>query len=173
MRFMDRIATVGYTGALVAVWLGLWGSVSWANLASGVAVAIGVTLLVNRSESHRWETTRPLATAYLVVWFAWKLVEASALVTWDILTPRDRARQGVIEVQLRTHSDRVSTFVANMISLTPGSLTLEVEHDEQRLFVHVLQLHDRDEVVAGIHRLEDLVIAAFGPTAELSERTAE
>ncbi len=166
MRSTGRLGAIAYFGGLVAVWLALWGGLSWANLLSGSVVAGLVTRAVNRPDRHRWETIRPIAAVRLLVWFSWKLVVASMVVSWDIVTPTQRARQGVIAIELRSSSDRVTAIIANIISLTPGSLTLEIAHDDHQLFVHVLHLNDREEVVADIARLESLVISAFGPTSD-------
>lgn len=159
-----RWSWLGAGLVLVAVWMALWANASWANLLSGVAVAIAVLAVVNRRPDEDLERIHVLASIRLAVWFSWQLVVASAVVSWEILTPTQRVRQGIVEIPLRTDSQRVTTLVANIISLIPGTLTLEVADDPRRLFIHVLHLREIDDVRADVAHLEDLVVKAVMPS---------
>jgi multicomponent Na+:H+ antiporter subunit E len=79
-----------------------------------------------------------------------------------VLTPTQRARQGILEIELQTEELRVAALVANITSLIPGTLTLEVATDPMRLYVHVLHLEDPEAVRAGTRHLEELVTRAVG-----------
>ncbi|MGI8758062.1 MAG: Na+/H+ antiporter subunit E [Acidimicrobiales bacterium] len=148
---------------LVAVWVALWGDLSAANVASGVAVGAVLVGLFPPASRRRSTRLRPVAAARFATWFAWKLVEASAVVAWEVVTPRTRINEGIVAVPIRGVSDGVITLVANAISLTPGSLTLEVRRRPAVLYVHVLHLHDIEAVRREIRHLEVLAIRAFGP----------
>lgn len=149
--------------ALVAVWLLLWEDLSVANALSGILVVAAVFALLNRRPADDDDERLHLfAAGRLSVWFVWQLVAASTIVAWEVLTPTQRARQGILEIPLRTDSPRVAALVANITSLIPGTLTLEVAADPMRLYVHVLHLKDPDTVRADASHLEDLVIRAVG-----------
>ena len=60
-------------------------------------------------------------------------------------------------------------MVANAISLTPGTLTIEVATDPNVLYVHVLHLHDIDAVRRDVTRLERSVLRAFGTDEAVAE----
>ena len=74
----------------------------------------------------------------------------------DIVTPRHRARPGVVAVPLDARGDAEITLLANLVSLTPGSLSLDVSDDRCTLFVHVMFLDDpeatRREIKDGFER---------------------
>jgi len=53
-------------------------------------------------------------------------------------------------VPLTIKSDLGITFLANMISLTPGTLSLDVSNDKKVLYVHSMYITDRDEFINGI-----------------------
>lgn len=159
-----RASWLGGAAALVAVWVLLWEDFSVANLLSGVLVALAVLALLNRRIDDDHEHIHPLAGARLTAWFAWQLVVASSVVAWEVLTPTQRARQGIVEIELRSQSQRVAALVANITSLIPGTLTLEVATEPMRLYVHVLHLKDPDAVRADAARLEDLVMRAIAPS---------
>jgi multicomponent Na+:H+ antiporter subunit E len=158
---------VGRTLGLVALWLALWGTVTTANVLSGLVVAVAVQLLPDPYHPGGRLSFRPLAALRFGGWFLWKLVEASVVVAREVVTPQDRINTGVVEVPLIGASDALVTLVANTVGLTPGSITVEVERDPPTLFVHALHVHTVEEVRADIHRLEVLAIRAFGSAAAL------
>ena len=146
---------------LIAVWMTLWESLSWANLAGGFVVALAVTWLLPPSETGRHVGVRPLAAIRLVLYFLWELVEASALIAWEVVTPRNRINAAVVSVELETNVAGIITLVASMVSLTPGTVTLEVDEENSTLFIHVLHLKSLEETRASVRRLEELTVAAF------------
>lgn len=158
---MRRIAA---TAVLVAVWIGLWQQLSVANLLSGTAVAAAILWLfpVITADPSRRPVVRPLRALHFLGYFLVNLAEASAVVAWEIVTPTNRINQGVVAVRIRGASDALVTLVANAISLTPGTLTVEVGRGATVLYVHVLHLRDVDEVRRDVLRLEALAIRAFG-----------
>lgn len=155
---------------LTVLWLLLWDDLSVANVLSGIAIAIVIVTsarlprLVRRGDTEA-AVVRPLATARFGVYVLYKLVESNLILAWEIITPRNRINAGVIAVELRTDSDMAMMVVANVITLTPGTMTLEVTGSPPVLYVNVLHLHDIDEVRRDLLRLEELAVRAFGSSA--------
>jgi multicomponent Na+:H+ antiporter subunit E len=81
----------------------------------------------------------------LCVFFVYELVMSCLQVAWEVITPRGRARPGIIALPLDARSDLQITILANLISLTPGSLSLAVSDDRRVLFVHVMFIDDVEE----------------------------
>lgn len=157
-----RIAVM--LGWTVLVWVALWGDVSAANLLGGLAVgAFTLWLLPLTPEADTPTSLRPLAAVHFGLFFLAALVRASAVVAWEIVTPRNRIHQGIVALRLRTDSRGVATLIANAISLTPGTLTIEVREDPLTLYVHVLHLRSVEVVREDLRRLETLALRAFDP----------
>jgi multicomponent Na+:H+ antiporter subunit E len=152
---------------LVAVWLLLWGTVTAANILSGVAVAALVITVAGRRRATP-VIVRPLAALRLAGHFAVHLVAATAYVAWEVVTPRNRIRTGIVAVPLHGCSDAVATLIADVISLTPGTLTVEVDPDPLTLYVHVLHLRDVERVRRDVRRIEVLAVRAFGSAEALA-----
>lgn len=157
---------------LILVWVALWEELTFANLASGVVVVAVLLALFTPPAGRPEVELRPLATARFLAYFAWKLVEASAVVAWEVVTPRNKIVEAVIAVPIRGVSDTVTMIVANAISLTPGTLTIEVASDPDVLYVHVLHLREVDAVRREVLQLEAMAIRAFAPAAAV-DRTTE
>lgn len=147
---------------LLVVWLALWGSATPANVAGGLAVAVGVQLLPDPHPVGGRFSLRPVAALRFLAYFAYKLVEASIVVARRVVSRRARISTGVVEVPLRGASDSLVTVVANAVGLMPGSITVEVERDPPTLFVHALHPSSVEEVRMDVHRLEVLAVEAFG-----------
>lgn len=157
-----------FAGWLTFVWVALWGDLTLANVVGGALVATVLLVVFPDVGPRPGATFRPIAALRFFVYFSYKLVEANAVVAWEVLTPNNEGvHEGIVAVPVTGASDAVITLVANAISLTPGTLTLEVQHDPPMLFVHVLHLRSIAKTRAEVHRLEGLALAAFGDAAAL------
>ncbi|HWH28871.1 MAG TPA: Na+/H+ antiporter subunit E [Mycobacteriales bacterium] len=160
-------------GWLTVVWVGLWGSVTVANVLGGLAVAAVLLVLLPVPQRPDQGRVRLLPLLRFVGFFAVELVRASAVVVWQVLRG-GRPRQAVLAVPAAGSSDRLLTLVANAVSLTPGTLTLEVDRERSVLYVHALDVGGPDGVERArrsIQRLERLAVLAVG-TDEARQRVA-
>ena len=83
---------------LVVVWMALWGDLSVANLLGGIIAAFLATRIIPARPASGLLTVRPLALLRLGLYFVWKMVEASAIVAWEVVTPRNRIPEGIVAV---------------------------------------------------------------------------
>jgi multicomponent Na+:H+ antiporter subunit E len=157
-----RIAVV------VVLWLALWSDVSAANVLSGVLLAGAIVLLFDTWHDGT-VVVRPIHVARFALHFLYKLVQASLVVARTVLTPQHRINTGIVAIPLRGCSDAVATLIADTISLTPGTLTLEVRRDPPTLYIHALDVRNVEQVQADVRRLEVLAVKAFGSAAAIAE----
>ena len=166
------IARVVLVGWLTIVWVALWGDLAVGTAVAGVLAGIALVARFPPTRPLRF-VVRPFAVMRFLVVFAWQLVVASAVVAWEVITPRNRINEGIVEIPVRGASELVTAVVANAISLTPGTLTIEIDRPRGRLYVHVLHLHDVEQVRADIRALEALVIRAFGSERSIASLDLE
>jgi multicomponent Na+:H+ antiporter subunit E len=92
----------------------------------------------------------------LAAFFLKELVVSNLRVLWDVITPRHINRPGIIGVPLTAQTDLEIFVVANLISLTPGTLSVDLSADRKTLYVHVMFLDDvemvRREIKNGLER---------------------
>jgi multicomponent Na+:H+ antiporter subunit E len=153
---------------ITVLWVLLWGNLSVANVVSGLAVAVvvlAVAGLPTTSSGESRSRLAPLAALHFAGFFLYKLVEANIFLAWEIVTPKNRINTGVVEVPLRTESNLATMIVANVITLTPGSLVIEAVGSPPVLYVNVLHLRDLDRVRRDLLRIEELSVRAFGSAA--------
>lgn len=76
--------------------------------------------------------------------FIVELVHSNLRVFWDVITPGHISRPGIVGVPLRAETEIEILLIANMISLTPGTLSIDLSDDRRTLYVHVMFLDDPD-----------------------------
>lgn len=160
---------------LTAVWVGLWGSPSAANVAGGVATAVVLLLILPLPDAGPTGRVRPLALIRYAVFFVGELVKASVVVVVQVLHPRRRLQQAVLTVDAAGASDRLLTMIANSISLTPGTLSLHVDRERSLIYVHALDVGGTGGVEGARRSLQRLVRLAVraGGTPEHLRRLEE
>jgi multicomponent Na+:H+ antiporter subunit E len=147
---------------LTIVWVVLFESLTIGSVVSGLIVAVTVLYVTANAPDPGRGMLHPIATVRLLLFFLVKLVEASTIVAWEIITPGNSINEGIVAVPLRGVSDTVTTVVANAITLTPGTVVVEVHQAPTVLYVHVLHLSDIEAVRREVEHLEALAIRAFG-----------
>lgn len=163
---------------LTLVWVGLWGSVTAANVLGGLAVAVLLLVTLPLPDVSTSAVVSPWGLARFVGYFVVDLVKSSVQVVGLVLRPRLQLRQAVVAVPVQGASDGLLTLLASTISLTPGTLTLEVDRPRSTLYVHVIDVGDGpagvERVRADMLRVERLAILAVGSAqcrAALAERS--
>jgi multicomponent Na+:H+ antiporter subunit E len=156
---------------LVLVWILLWGTWSWANVLSGTAVALAVTLLLPLPAVVGGPRVRPLPLIRFVGHFLVDLVLSGAQVAWRALRPGGVQQGAIVRVQLRADSDLLLTAVAEAISLVPGSLVLDLDRQERLIAVHLLHVADHEDVARqklGVLATEERIVRAFGGVDDIA-----
>lgn len=148
---------------LTLVWLLMWGSWSWGTLVMGLAMASLLLLVFPMPRAARIRI-RPLAITWLTVTFLSNLVWSSAVVAWMALRPSGVRPGRVVAIRLHETDDFRRTIVAEMTSLVPGTVVIDLD-PQGHLLIHIIDHCDDARLRAEaqrIHRLEQRVARAFG-----------
>ncbi|WP_442934372.1 Na+/H+ antiporter subunit E [Micromonospora sp. CPCC 205546] len=164
------VAVTGLTG----VWVLLWGTLSWANLISGLVLSVGLLAVFPLPPVTFAGRIRPVPLARFWVRFLRDLVVASAQIAWLAVRVGQPPLSAIIAVPLRVNTDLNLTLTAEALSLVPGSLILEADRTTGTLYVHVIGVRSREEVERfrqGVLELEGRIVAAIGSPDELRRVT--
>jgi multicomponent Na+:H+ antiporter subunit E len=156
---------------LTVVWVLLWGSVTVANVLSGLVVAVVVMLVFPLPPIVFGGRLRVRGLALLAGWFIIELIVASTQVAAQALHIGRRPLNAVIQVDLRSRSDLYLTLTAELLSLVPGSLVVEARRSTSTLFLHVLGVRseaDVEEARRRALRQEERVMRALASDEELA-----
>lgn len=116
-----------------------------------------LTDLVRRTAVRSWRL------AQLAVFFGYEFLYSNLMVLREILSWRGRATPALLAIPLRSRTRLEVVSIANLLTLTPGTLVVEVATDPQTLYVHVMFGSDPAGVVAQVHKLEARMLAALRP----------
>ena len=125
---------------LLAVWLG---GLTPRNLAVGLVAGYLLLWLVARFQGKqaKYFIKTPLFFGFLA-YYAWELLKSNAVILYEILTPGLDMRPGVIGIPIRARTDLEITILANLITMTPGTLSLDISPDRRTLYIHAMYIHD-------------------------------
>ncbi len=94
-----------------------------------------------------------------IIYYLKELVLSSLYVAYDIMTPKDLMRPGFVEVPIDLKSETAIIALANLISMTPGSLTVDMTPDKKKIYIHAMYLFDKEKFIQKIkgeleHRIQ-------------------
>jgi multicomponent Na+:H+ antiporter subunit E len=130
---------------LALAWLALTGRFAAANFAIGLALALPVLWLSQRGEGTFFYLLKIRRLAGFAAFFLWEMIKANLRVAHDVLTPRHHMRPGVVAVPLELQTDMEILALTTLITLTPGTLSLDVSSDRRTLYIHTMYLEDVEQ----------------------------
>ena len=149
---------------LILVWILLWGTVSAANILSGLAIALIITLLLPLPTVPIEGRVHPLSLLRLVLLIAWYLVLSSVQLAWLAIKPGPPPLSAVLRTHLAIKSDLVLALAVNIINLTPGTIVLEIDQVRRMIYVHVIDVGSERSVnrfYRQVAEIERLLVRSF------------
>lgn len=154
---------------LVLVWLLLWGSVSVANVLSGLTLALLITVLLPLPSVPVQGRVHLPGLLWLALCVMWWLVKSSMQVVWLAIRPGAPPAAAVLRAKLDLKSDFVLALAVNIMNLTPGTIVLEIDQARRLLYVHVLDVSTQrsvDRFYRQTARLQRMLVATFERDSE-------
>jgi multicomponent Na+:H+ antiporter subunit E len=148
-----------------------------ANLLVGSAVGFPVAYVFRRLYEDEFALERlfrivPYIFAYALV-FTKEVLVANFDVAYRVLSPGMPIEPQVILVPLRVETSSGVTTIANSITITPGTITLDHDPDENALYVHIIDGRDIEAVVEPIRTWEDYALVIFDEEASPDDPAPE
>ncbi len=145
---------------LTVVWVFLTGSLATTNFIFGFVLSFLVLWIVSRNQrSRKYFRIAPRMIGF-VFYFIYELIKANIQVAADVITPKFYMTPGIIEYPLDAETNLEITFLANVITLTPGTLSLDISEDKKVLYIHAMYINDKDEFIDGIkHGFERRILS--------------
>lgn len=141
-------ASAGFlSNLLLAVfWALASGRVTVGTLAVGFIAGFATLFFTRRATGADAYTTKTTRAVVLLLVFLRELVEANLRLAYDVITPKHYMRPAIIAIPLDAKTDFEITMLANLITLTPGTLALRLSEDRTTLFIHSVYTPDADAI---------------------------
>jgi multicomponent Na+:H+ antiporter subunit E len=165
-RWLPRLLAVIW---LTIVWCAVIGSMSVGSIVAGAAVGTALVFAFPTPEGALAGTrVRPWALVAMNAHLFVQLVRANLQVAWAVISPsRAGLRRAIVAVPLVPSTDLVLHLLLNAVSLTPGTLILEVRREPAVLYIHLLQFRSEAAIHLEVLRTQRLFVAALGPADAL------
>lgn len=138
------------SGFIFALWLVINSSLWAGHILFALVLALVIPPLTARFWPDRPHLANPLAGIRLFLVVLWDIVVASWIVARLVLGPIERLRSDFIEVPLDLRDPFVATILGSIISLTPGTVSVEIDRERWVILVHALDIDDAEAIVAKI-----------------------
>lgn len=139
---------------MLAVWLLLTMEFSVANAALGLGVGV-VAIAVSQRDvlSTVWTSwpkpgvaaRRVVKLVGLLFYFLWEVLLSNIRITRAVLSPKLDLKPAIVAVDVQALSDQALMLLANFITLTPGTLSLDMSADRSTLYVHAMHIDSADQ----------------------------
>jgi len=131
---------------LLIIWLLLTWSLDLQQVIAGVVLAIVLAFVLARvfpgGPAKVFNPLRWLWFVFYLIYFAYYCIKANLDVAYRVLHPDVPIRPGIVKVRSELQSDIAKTFLANSITLTPGTLTIDIDGPD--FFVHWISISTDD-----------------------------
>jgi len=135
---------------LTLIWLALTGQFTFLNFVFGFLLSFFILWVISRGSDERMYFYRIPKIISFFFYFLKELVKANLQVAYDVMTPNFFMKPGIVKIELDAKTDLEITLLANLITLTPGTLSLDVSDDKKVLYVHSMYIYDREQFVQSI-----------------------
>lgn len=137
---------------LAVIWAAITDNFSVLNLLLGCAIGVVALWLVRERTARPVHVLRVKRIISLGLMFLVELAVSAGRVAWLVIQPNINAKlkPGIVAFPLKVKTDREVTLLANLITLTPGTLSVDVSEDRRFIYVHALSVPDKAELIESI-----------------------
>jgi len=151
-RFERILPQPATTAAIAGLWMILAPAPSLGHLLLAIVLGIAVPWATHSFWPDRPRLVKPLAALALFV----RVIGDIAVANWEVarlvVGPLERLRPAFIAVPIEIDNPFVATLLASIVSLTPGTVSVDIDRAARTLHVHALDVADASELIATIKR---------------------
>ncbi len=135
---------------LTLIWAALTGKFEFSNFVFGFILSYGVLWIITRDTKRASYFTRVPKVIGFLLFFIKELIKANIQVAYDVVTIRNYMKPVIIGVPLDAETELEITLLANFITLTPGTLSLDVSDDKKTLYIHAMYVEDKEAFIESV-----------------------
>ncbi len=129
------------------IWVALTGSMYYTNFLFGFMIGFGILWIMNRNESDRRYFNKVPRIISFIFYFLYEMIKANVQVAYDVMTPKYFMRPGIVRYPMNAQTDMEINLLSMVISLTPGTLILDISEDRKTIYIHVMYLQDPEKFI--------------------------
>lgn len=131
----------------------------FATFLTGFIVGIGILYVLHRFYGTQFYLRRVFAIIQLIFIFNWELLMSSYVVLKQIMTPKINITPGIFTYKTELETDWEVTTLALLLTLTPGSVVMEVTPEGDMFYIHAMDIESsKDAVLRSIEKFEQAIM---------------
>lgn len=135
---------------LTLIWIALTGSFTYGNLLFGFMISFFVLWIISRNSEDKRYFTIAFKIISFFFFFLYEMLKANIQVAYEVMSSGFQMKPGIIRLELEARTDMEITLLASLISLTPGTLVLDISDDRKVMYVHGMYLQDKAKFIESI-----------------------
>lgn len=135
---------------LAMIWAMLSNSWTFLDLSIGYFIGLILLYVFRKFLPTAFYMKRVIAVVKLILLFLKELVLSNVSVVKQVLSPKLNIKPGIFALPTELKTRFEITTLANLISLTPGTLTVDVSHDNSTLYIHAIDVPDTEAAIKAI-----------------------
>ncbi|MCR9017486.1 Na+/H+ antiporter subunit E [Aquiflexum gelatinilyticum] len=135
---------------LAIIWVMATGTLTEENFLFGFFISFTILWVITfKKEERKYFTVIPKLLAYIAFIF-WEIIKANFQSLKESFYPKSKLEPAIVKVPLDAKTDVEISILSNIISLTPGTLIMDVSDDKKVVYVHVMHLLDKENFIKEI-----------------------
>ncbi|GAF63733.1 multi subunit monovarent cation/proton antiporter MrpE subunit [Bacillus sp. TS-2] len=135
------------TVVITVTWVLFQNSLTLIDIVIGYLISVGVVYFFISLKGERFYLGRAWATVIFILVFFRELISANLHVAKIVLSPKIKISPGIIAIPTKLKTETEKTLLAAVLTLTPGSLSMEFSSEGDTLFVHFLEAENREKQI--------------------------
>ncbi len=135
---------------LTLIWIALTGNFTYVNMMIGFAISYFILWIISRDSEDKRYFTIAFKIIGFFFFFLWEMLRANWQVAYEVMTSNLHMKPGIVKIEMEAKTDLEITLLSNLISLTPGTLVIDVSDDRKIMYVHGMYLEDKAKFIESI-----------------------
>lgn len=132
------------------VWMFLQGDLHLYSFFEGFVLGFVFLYLTRKSTDSSPYFSRFFKVIGFIIYFIKEIVVSNLIVAWDVATPGYFMKPAILAIPLDCKTDLEITLFANLITLTPGTWSIDVSNDKKILYIHAMYVDEIDSFIEGL-----------------------
>lgn len=132
---------------LAVIWVIATGVATAENFIFGFIIGLGILWITATKKSDRKYFVILPKLVYFFLFLVWKLILSNISTVKESLYSKSRLEPGIVKVPLTLKDEFHIVTLANLVSLTPGTMVMDISDDMKVMYVHVMHLEDKDKFI--------------------------
>jgi len=129
---------------LALFWASITGELNLRNILAGFLIGFIVLVVTEKALGVQSYSLKTYRLIHLLLMVFIELIKSSLKIAYDIVTPQHHMRPGILKIPLDAKTIPEITCFSNLLSLTPGTLSLDISPDQKYIYVHFMYIYEDD-----------------------------